>query len=79
MLTTKGYDKEEGDYKYLTRMSMESVTQEHVEKWIQDHKEKTEQRIQLEATSIETMWNTDLCAFREKYIQYKKTPLQKKK
>jgi len=79
LLTTKGYDKEEGDYKYLTRMSMESVTQEHVEKWIQDHKEKTEQRIQLEATSIETMWNTDLCAFREKYIQYKKTPLQKKK
>jgi len=71
LLEAKGYDKEYGNYKYLTQMSMESVTQEHVDKWIKEHTEKREQRILLDATSKEVLWHTDLQEFKDEYIRYK--------
>lgn len=54
------YDKIEGDYKYLVKMPMDSVTEEHVAKIVKE-KEDTDRELEiLIATTIEAMWIGEL-------------------
>ena len=62
MLEEKGYAKlgESNDYKYLTRMFMDSVTEENLEKRRNDLFQKKEELETILNTSIETMWLREL-------------------
>jgi DNA topoisomerase-2 len=71
LLESKGFDRLEGDYKYLTKMPMDSVTQENVDA-IMKEKIDTEQELEiLKATSCETMWMRELVNFEAEYGKYK--------
>jgi DNA topoisomerase-2 len=71
LLEEKEFDRLDGDYKYLTKMPMDSVTQENVDATL---KEKTDTEAALEtlkATSCETMWMRELTNFETEYAKYK--------
>ena len=71
LLESKGFDRLDGDYKYLTKMPMDSVTQENVDA-IMKEKADTEQALEtLKATSCETMWMRELVNFETEYGKYK--------
>ena len=71
LLVAMGFDKIDGDYKYLVEMPMNSVTEEKVAK-IMKEKADLESEIQiLEATSPEEIWLKELGALRSTYLIYK--------
>ena len=70
LLSGRGYIVLEGDYKYLTKMPMDSVTQENV---AQIMKEKGDAEKELETllnTTIEQMWLHELGVFEVEYGKY---------
>lgn len=77
LLSEKGYDKlnkengENGDYKYLTRMPMDSVTEENVEKLQQEHKNKLLELENIKNTTIYQMWSNELEILKNEYMEYK--------
>ena len=73
MLTVKGYDKldETGDYKYLTRMPMDSVTEENVEKLLREQDNKKTELENIKKTTIYEMWLSELETFKCEYLEYK--------
>jgi len=73
MLTEKGYDKldENGDYKYLTRMPMDSVTQENVEKLLREQDNKQVELEKIKKTTIYEMWMSELETLKGEYLEYK--------
>jgi len=63
MLEGFKYDRLEGDYKYLIKMPMDSVTEEHVAKIVQE-KVDTERELEiLLATTVEQIWLRELEQF----------------
>lgn len=73
MLEAKGYDKlgTDVDYKYLVRMPMDSVSQENVEK-IMNELNKKEQELEIvRSTTIQQMWLNELNDLEKAYVQYK--------
>jgi DNA topoisomerase-2 len=73
MLQTKGYDiiGDDINYHYLTKMPMDSVTEENVERL---NKERGDKQVELEmvkSTSINKMWLNELETLKEQYIEYK--------
>jgi DNA topoisomerase-2 len=71
LLESKGFDRLDGDYKYLTKMPMDSVTQENVDA-IMKEKADTEAALEtLKGTSCETMWMRELVNFEAEYGKYK--------
>ena len=73
MLQTKGYDiiGDDINYHYLTKMPMDSVTEENVERL---NKERGDKQVELEmvkSTSINKMWLNELDVLKEQYIEYK--------
>jgi len=73
MLTEKGYDKldENGDYKYLTRMPMDSVTEENVEKLLREQDNKQVELEKIKKTTIYEMWMSELETLKGEYLEYK--------
>jgi DNA topoisomerase-2 len=73
MLSEKGYDIIDGDedYKYLTKMPMDSVTQENVDKLYKEKENKMRELEIIQSTTIEQMWLNELLALREIYMEYK--------
>jgi DNA topoisomerase-2 len=72
LLTSKGYDLLDGDFKYLIKMPMDSVTQENVDKIL---KEKSDAETELEIlkkTTLEAMWLSELECLQKEYNSYKK-------
>jgi DNA topoisomerase-2 len=62
----------EGDYKYLIKMPMDSVTQENVAN-IMKEKENTENELNLlKSTPLEKIWYTELDSLDNEYDKYKK-------
>ena len=51
---------ENGDYNYLIKMPMDSVSKENVEKLMKEHGEKEEQLNEVKTTNIEQMWLKEL-------------------
>ena len=71
MLETLGLVPMDGDYRYLTKMPMDSVTQENVDAILRE-KSETEQTLQtLKNTTVEQMWIRELTHFEEVYAEYK--------
>jgi len=71
MLTTMNFVKIEGDFKYLVKMPMDSVTEENVRD-IMNEKTRTEDELRLlNATTIETMWFNELDVLEKEYDKYK--------
>ena len=73
MLEQKGYNKIEGDedYKYLTKMPMDSVTEENVDKLLKDKVNKESELEEIKNTTINKMWISELNKLSENYIEYK--------
>ena len=71
MLQSYGFDRIEGDYKYLVKMPMDSVSQENVDK-IMKEKADTEMELNaLKATTLEQLWLKELGVFEKEYMAYK--------
>ena len=71
LLSGKKYDKIDGDYKYLVKMPMDSVTEENVAN-IMAEKATTEGDIEtLRKTSVETIWYRELTKLSTEYDKYK--------
>jgi DNA topoisomerase II len=72
LMEARKFDKLEGDYKYLIKMPMDSVTQENVQSILKE-KEETEKDLNiLTATTLEKMWLSELDEFEREYGVYKK-------
>ena len=71
LLSGKKYDKIDGDYKYMVKMPMDSVTEENVAN-IMAEKATTEADIEtLRKTSVETIWYRELTKLSTEYDKYK--------
>ena len=72
MLEQKQYDKMDDDmeYKYLVKMSMDSVSEENVERILKDRDNKNKELAILKNTTIENMWLTE----QEELKDYMNTP-----
>jgi len=71
MMESKEYDKIDGDYNYLVKMPMDSVSEENA-RLILEEKEKTaEDLATLMATTCEQMWMKELEQFETEYAKYK--------
>jgi DNA topoisomerase II len=71
LLESKEYVRINGDFNYLTKMAMDSVTEERVETIM---KEKADTEMELETlrkTSLEKMWMDELKALEKEYGKYK--------
>ena len=76
LLESLNYMKIEGDYKYLIKMPMDSVTQENVDKIM---KEKTTMESELETliqTSLEQLWLHELLVLEKEYNLYREGRIQ---
>jgi DNA topoisomerase-2 len=73
MLQSKDYDiiDDDSDYKYLTKMPMDSVTEENVEKLLTEKGNKETELNVIKGTSINQMWNSELDNLLEQYLEYK--------
>ena len=73
MLLEKGYNviDEDADFKYLTKLPMDSVSQENVEKLENDHQNKMVELDNVKATTIQQMWLKELVVLETEYLHYK--------
>ena len=73
MLKSKGYDvlEDDEDYKYLTRMPMDSVTEENVSKLLKEHGDKSAELLRVQSTTLQEMWLGELSKLEEEYMKYK--------
>ncbi len=73
MLQGKGYDMidDDSEYKYLTKMPMDSVTEENVEKLLKEKGNKEQELNVIKITSINQMWSLELDNLSEQYLEYK--------
>ena len=62
---------EDAEYKYLTKMPMDSVTEENVAKLLKDHQSKDLELSIIQNTTIHQMWLTELETLKEEYLEYK--------
>ena len=72
LLVDQGFDLIDGDFKYLIKMPMDSVTQENVEKILKEKDEADEELRVLRKTSPETMWLKELKHLEKEYENYQK-------
>ena len=73
MLLEKGYNviDEDADFKYLTKLPMDSVSQENVEKLENDHQNKMVELDNVKSTTIQQMWLKELVVLETEYLHYK--------
>ena len=73
-LIHKGDNRLDNDeeYKYLLKMSMDSVSEENVEKLTKEFNEKMEELNLIKSTSIEHMWLHELQTLEQMYVKSQK-------
>jgi DNA topoisomerase-2 len=73
MLQSKGYDIIDDDlnYQYLTKMPMDSVTEENVERLNKERGDKKAELETIKSTTINKMWLNELESLKEQYVEYK--------
>lgn len=78
MLEDKDYDiiDDDKEYKYLIKMPMDSVSEENVEKLLQEHNKKNEELLLVKSTTIEQMWLSELILLETEYANYRETRIQ---
>ena len=67
MLEGFKYDMLDGDYKYLIKMPMDSVTEEHVAKIVKEKADTDKELEILVGTTVEQMWLKELDIFERDY------------
>jgi len=72
LLAGKGYNliEDDSEYKYLTRMPMDSVSEENVAKIKKDCKNKMDELTRVKETSIQDMWLSELEVLEDEYQAY---------
>ena len=71
MLKDKGYDLVDGEYKYLTKMPMDSVTEENVAKLNKEREHKSCELDNVKNTTKYQMWLNELEILKGEYLEYK--------
>jgi DNA topoisomerase-2 len=73
MLNEKDYDviDDDEDFKYLTKMPMDSVTEENVERLYKERGNKNAELDKVKTTTIHKMWLDDLETLKSVYGEYK--------
>jgi DNA topoisomerase-2 len=73
MMENKSYDWIDGDhdYKYLIKMSMDSVSDENVEKLQKEFLQKQKELADIMGTSPQSMWLQELQLLEQQYAEYK--------
>jgi DNA topoisomerase-2 len=71
MLKDKAYDAIDDEYKYLTRMPMDSVTEENVDKLNKEHENKKSELESVKNTTKYQMWLSELETLKSEYLEYK--------
>ncbi len=70
LLHTRGYVEIDGSYTYLTKMPMDSVTEENVAAALKEKAETEADLAELEATTCSQMWMRELDVFVDKYTAF---------
>ena len=73
LMTSKGFDLIDGNFNYLIKMPMDSVTQENVEKILKEKRDAENELNKLKKTTLETMWLSELETLQNEYKKYKVT------
>jgi DNA topoisomerase-2 len=76
MLLDKGFNVIDGDFKYLVKMPMDSVTQENVDRILNEKDEATKELEVLRTMPLETMWYNELLHLEKGYDVYQKKRIQ---
>ena len=71
LLIGQKFDMIDGDYKYLIKMPMDSVTEENVKQLTKEHQDTTKELDVLISTTLEQMWLHELDALDKQYDVYK--------
>ena len=71
LLTARKFEPLDGDYKYLVKMPMDSVTQENVDAIMKENAQCAMELEILRKTSLEQMWSQELSQFENEYSVYK--------
>ena len=73
MLIDKKYNMidDDSDFKYLTRLPMDSVAEENVERLEKEHQQKTLELECVKTTTIQQMWLSELNKLEHEYLNYK--------
>jgi len=79
LLEDKGYQKiaigdalvVDEEYKYLVKMPMDAVSEENVDKLMNEHKRKQQELVEIKATSCQQMWLRELVALEQEYVNYR--------
>jgi DNA topoisomerase-2 len=73
LLNQKKYDviDEDGDFKYLVKLPMDSVTEENVAKIMKDHADKTTELDEVKTKTIQQMWLQELDVLSTEYTKYR--------
>lgn len=81
LLLGRGFAKIDGDYTYLTKMHMDSVTEENVAKIVKEKADAEQELATVRGTTLEKMWLGELDVFKKTYAVYKaeRATLQKGK
>ena len=74
MLQDKDYDTIDNDaeFKYLVRMPMDSVSEENVDKLLNEHNAKQDELDRIKAITIQQMWLSELDILEHEYKEYQK-------
>tara|TARA_A100001015_G_C14969587_1_gene704516 strand:- start:250 stop:1641 length:1392 start_codon:yes stop_codon:yes gene_type:complete len=71
LMTSQGFDKIDGDFKYLIKMPMDSVTEENVAHIMKERDDATKELEILQNTTIRELWMSDLAEFEKQYSVYR--------
>jgi DNA topoisomerase-2 len=72
LLTSMNFAVIDGDFKYLIKMPMDSVTEENVASIMKEKADTETELAILRATTLETMWLNELDSLEKEYDIYKK-------
>ena len=67
---------ENGDYNYLVKMPMDSVSKENVEKLMKEHENKKAELESIQSSTIETMWLKELGELKIAYNEFLENSLK---
>ena len=72
LLSSMNFALYDGDYKYLVKMPMDSVTQENVANIMKEKADTEMELAELKGTTLEKMWSKELDELEKQYDIYKK-------
>ena len=71
LMDSRKFDKIDGDYKYLIKMPMDSVTLENAQHIMQERDMCEKELATLRNTTLETIWSSELDNLEHEYASYK--------